>query len=225
MKNILFLTCLFLPNLVFAQIPNFNVIRKVEISGNFIVLIEYNDSIIWENNRILYSFCAPKDSIFDDNYLHPNEMQKDFIKLQGKIENYLNTKNFNYYGLFYDYLFKYQRYAYQKSNLDSCFIADMEIALLTTLKDTFDFFVPPCISGKIHFGLYVKSIKIACEGYLVSYPNFNEYLNDFISTTNDIRNRKLVGIRGNSLGASLYEVKDDHKGYVVFIPTKVISKF
>ncbi len=219
MRKILFFFSYFVPFILSAQVPKFKVLEKLVLSGDFIVLIEYNDSIIWENNKILYAFCVPKDSLqFNSISINKNAGLKFY---DGKIENFILLNKFDYYGLFYDYLFKYPKYAYQKNNLDSGFKKDMSETYLSLLKDTFDFFSAPFLPKVNSYGLYLKSTKITIEAYLVSYENFKQYRDDFLSTTNDIRNRNLVGIRGSFLGASLFNIQRESKAYKVIIPLKV----
>lgn len=218
MKKILLIKLILFTSLIQAQVLNFKVQKKLSLSGTFIIYIEYNDSINWEKNKILYSLCVPKDSILDNSFT-------DFVKVQNeiKIETIINYQNYHYYGLFYDYLFKYPKYAYSKNSLEDSIKSEIAIAYNKMLKDSFDFFSLPFLTNVSGYGLYKRSIPITCEGYLISFHDFEEYQHEFISTTNDNKFRKLVGVMGSKIYASLYEIKDNSNDYKVFLPLEILK--
>jgi len=196
----------------------------VNLEGYFIIIIDYNDSVNWENNKVVYTLACPKSKKSNCDFLDSLSKVNQSVRINGHIEDYISTSRYKYFGLFYLYLFKYSKYAFGNNHLDKKFKTDMDTALNNELMDSLSFFAPPTLERIDNYGMFIKAKKISSLGYIVSYQNFEEYKNEFIFTTNDIRDKMLVGIYGNYMGANLVNLNDKNNKVKVFIPIKVTEK-
>ncbi len=211
---------------VFSQSKMIKVGEKVRIHGSHLVLFEFNDSVVCENNRFLYCFRIERDSfadVIDSNFVKKNESNQ-LKSTNYSFESFINYERYDYLGLHYGYIFKYAEFGLWQNNLDTSFRLDMKMAFENAIKETIDFFAPPYFysydSNK--YGLYFKVVSLYVEGYLVYYKNFEDYEFDFLHGSHDSRIRKLVST--GMFSSKLFRLKQKKsEGYVVLIPTKVIK--
>jgi hypothetical protein len=212
----------------YSQKIRFTVGEKVTFNGSHLVLIEFNDSVVYENNKFVYCLKTPKDSSLgpDKNVYFQNKFGfKKPIKVNGSVESLIDLDKFLFYGLHSNNILRYLGYAYSKNNLDTTFKNDMKLAFENISRDTFDFFLSPefYYFDGFEYGLYCININIYVEGYLVHYENFEDYEFEFLHSSLDNRTRKLVGTR--KYPSRLFHFKQLNPcGFTVFIPTKTIVK-
>jgi hypothetical protein len=224
MKLLFIFFNLLLSNLMFSQDVKFTIEKKVKLDGYFVILIDYRDSINWQNNEILFSLICPKHSYPFPQIYNSVKSMGTLTYINEKFENFIKTDSLNYFSLFNLYLFKYYNYAYGKNNLDSSFKVDMKVAFSNAMVDSTPIFAAPFLSKNVEYGLYIKVVNISSLGYIIEYKNFKDFQSDFFTNNIDFTEKRLVSISHGSLGAKLYEVKNKAKNYQVFIPIKIEIK-
>lgn len=225
MKFILFII-VFLFNIdTFAQ--KFEIEGKHFKNGYILAYIEYSDSVIFEKNSIVY--CFVEDKRFNNVYLKKlykkfrnafSDKYKYFIRADEPIKFHDSA-----IAIFSEYLSRYPDIIKDSNLYPKLFISEILNASYQMLnnnlsKGFLDLSIKPALKPGEKFGIYYFMIKADLVYYKVNYNCFKQYEHDFINSSNDLREKQLVGLSGIWSYAKIKRIKKDDP-YPVLLPIRI----
>lgn len=218
------------------KLVNTSLMSKAEISekrlnqGYLFACINYKDSIDFTLNSVEYYFVV--DDSFSDVRL--KKMLDDYRwKSKGNVYPYISGLEIKIdpkkeqIPVLKEYLSKYFQMISKGENHNGNFIRDItKTAEDLAYKDSsllFYMFQSPYICNRSKFGFFYSIHKIRIEYYIELYPNFEAYEKDFLSSSNDLIDKKLVGIQGTRISAKLRKIEKYKNQYPVLLPISVVE--
>jgi hypothetical protein len=128
-------------------------------------------------------------------------------------------------AIFSDYLSRYPNIIrdsifYPKSFINEIRNASYQMQNNSRSGCLLDLTIQPAVRPGEKYGMFYYMIKIETKYYTVNYNRFQQYEYDFINSSNDLKEKQLVGLAGIWSYGKLKRIKKDDP-YTVFLPIEI----